>query len=113
MSDSTNGTVLTVNTDTSGGNTMQITNTVGVPELPFAIAADETVTPSTVWVAYISPDSGEAITHIGAINPATGSFTGDVGACTTGVLAGGFLATSNGVYCAQGNTIQPPLKLQP
>jgi hypothetical protein len=113
MSDSTNGSVLTVNTSTSGGSSMQITHTVGVAELPIAIAAQETASSSTLWVAYVSSDSGEAVTHIGAINPASGSFATNVGSCTTGVLAGGFIATSKGVYCAQGNTIQPPLDLQP
>ena len=51
------------------------------------------------------------MTHIGGIDPTTGNYVSNVGSCAAGVLAGGFIATSNGVYCAQGGTIEPPLVL--
>jgi hypothetical protein len=111
-SDSTDGSVLTISTNTSGGNAMKITNTVAVPEVPLILAAQDSN--SSLWVGYILADSAEAVTHIKEIDPTTGSLTpDDVGVCTTGVLAGGFLADANGVYCAQGSVIQPPQNLQP
>jgi hypothetical protein len=105
--------VLIINTDTSNGKAMKIMYSVSVSEVPFAIAAQDSATNPTLWVAYILANSSEAVTHIGAINPATGSYSSNVGECQTGILAGGFIATSNGVYCAQGSTIAPPLVLQP
>ncbi len=111
MSDATDGIVLTISTDTSSGKTMAIAHSTPIPELPIGIAVQETTSSSTLWVASISASSGEAVTHIGGINPTTGNYVPDVGSCTTGVLAGGFIATPNGVYCAQGGTIDPPLAL--
>jgi hypothetical protein len=111
MSDSTDGTVLIINTNTSGGAKMAITHTVSVPELPIAIAMQESVSSSTVWVNYLL-GNGEAITHIGAINPTTGNYTPGIGACATGLI-GGFAADANGVHCAGGSTIAAPLVLQP
>jgi hypothetical protein len=113
MSDSTDGTVLTISTNTSNGAKMKISYTTPIADLPIAIATQETASSSTLWVAYIAADSMDAITHIGAIDPTTGDYTRDIGACQTGILAGGFVATSNGVYCAQGSAIAPPLALQP
>jgi len=115
MSDSTDGKVLIINTNTSGNAKMAITYTVPVPELPIGISAQESAASSTVWVAYILANSGEAVTHIGAINAAlmTTNYTPGIGACQTGILAGGFVATSNGVYCSMGSTIAAPLILQP
>jgi hypothetical protein len=114
MSSANDGIVLTISTDTSGGKTMAITHTVPIAAgLPIGIATQETTSSSALWVAYILADSGEAVTHIGAIDLPTGSFISDIGSCQAGVLAGGFIATSNGVYCAQGAVIQPPLVLQP
>jgi hypothetical protein len=111
MSDSTDGKVLTISTNTSSGAKMAITHTVSVPELPIAIAAQESATSSTVWVNYIL-GTGEAVTHIGAIDPTTGNYTSGIGACATGLI-GGFAADVNGVHCAGGSTIAAPLVLQP
>ena len=52
MSDSTDGTVLTINTNTSSGANMAITHTVSVPEFPIGIAAQESASSATVWVNY-------------------------------------------------------------
>ncbi len=93
-------------------NTMTITHTVSVPEIPFGIAMQDSADP-VVWVAYILASSGEAVTHIGAIDSTTGNYTSGVGECQAGILAGGFVANSNGVYCAMGSTIAAPLVLQP
>jgi hypothetical protein len=111
MSDATDGIVLTISTDTSSGKTMAIAHSTPIQDLPIGIAVQETASSSTLWVASISASSGEAVTHIGGIDPTTGNYVPDVGSCTAGVLAGGFIATSNGVYCAQGGMIQPPLVL--
>ena len=111
MSNANDGIVLTISTDTSSGKTMVIAHSTPIPDLPIGIAVQETTSSSTLWVASISASSGEAVTHIGGIDPTTGNYAPDVGSCPQGVLAGGFLATPNGVYCAQGGTISPPLAL--
>jgi hypothetical protein len=117
MSDQTDGKVLIVSTATSGGAKMKVTYTKPITDLPIAIAGQETTSSSTLWVAYIAADTMDAITHVGAIDPMTGNYISDIGACQTGILAGGFIATSNSsganVYCAQGSVIEPPLALQP
>ena len=113
MSDSTDGKVLTINTNTSNGTKMSVTYTTPIADLPIGIALQESAASSTLWVGSIAADTGEAITHVGAIDPTTGNYTPAIGACQTGILAGGFIATSNGVYCAMGSTIAPPLVLQP
>ena len=113
MSDQTDGTVLIISTDTSNGKTMKITHSVAVPELPIGIAMQDSATDPIVWVAKLLANSGEAVTHIDAIDSVTGNYTSGIGACQTGILAGGFVATSNGVYCAMGSTIAAPLVLQP
>ena len=82
-----------------------------MPELPIAIAAQESASSSTVWVNYIL-GTGEAVTHIGAIDTTTGNYTSGIGACATGLI-GGFAADANGVHCAGGSTIAAPLVLQP
>jgi hypothetical protein len=92
---------------------MQITNTIPLTEAPIGITVQKTASSSTLWVAYILANSGEAVTHISAIDPITGNDYVSAGACQTGILAGGFIATSNGVYCAQGAVIEPPLAIQP
>jgi hypothetical protein len=114
MSSASDGVVLTISTDTSNGKSMTITHTVPITAgLPIGIATQESASSSALWVAYILANSGEAVTHIGAIDLTTGSFTSGIGVCQTGVLAGGFIATGNGVYCAQGAVIASPLALQP
>jgi hypothetical protein len=100
----TGGKVLIINT-----NTMKVVYSLSLPEIPFAIAAQDTATNPKLWVAYILANSAEAVTHITEIDPTTGNYNSNVGECPTGMLAGGFIATSNGVYCAQGGTITPPL----
>lgn len=107
MSDETDGQVALVSTNTSGSNVMKVTSTVQVPELPFALATQETASASTLWVAYIKAMGGDNVTHAGTIDPATGNYTPAVGTCPTGILAGGFAATSSQVYCAQGSKIVP------
>jgi hypothetical protein len=113
MSDSTDGTVLIINTNTSSGAKMSIKYAVSVPELPIAIAAQESASTATVWVNYIL-GTGEAVTHIGAINPtlATQNYASGIGTCATGLI-GGFAADANGVHCAGGSTIAAPIVLQP
>ena len=111
MSDSTDGKVLTINTNTSSGAKMAITHTVSVPEFPIGIAAQESASSSAVWVNYFL-GTGEEVTHIGAIDPTTGNYTSGIGACATGLI-GGFAADVNGVHCAGGSTIAAPLVLQP
>jgi hypothetical protein len=113
MSDSTDGKVLTINTDTSNGTKMGIAYTTPITDLPIGIALQESASSSTLWVAYIAADTMDAITHVGALNPTTGTYTPAIGVCQTGVLAGGFVAALNGVYCAMGSVIAPPLVLQP
>jgi hypothetical protein len=113
MSDSTDGKVLTLNTNTSNGAKMGIAYTTPITDLPIGIALEESTSNSTLWVAYIAADTMDAITHVGALNPTTGTYTPAIGVCQTGVLAGGFVAALNGVYCAMGSVIAPPLVLQP
>jgi hypothetical protein len=113
MSDRTDGKVLTINTNTSNGAKMKISRTTPIADLPIGIALQENAASSTLWVAYIAADTMDAVTHVGAIDPTTGDYTPAIGACQTGILAGGFVATSNGVYCAMGSMIAPPLVLQP
>jgi hypothetical protein len=113
MSDSTDGKVLTLNTNTSNGAKMGIAYTTPITDLPIGIALEESTSNSTLWVAYIAADTMDAITHVGALNPTTGTYTPAIGVCQTGILAGGFVATPNGVYCAMGSVIAPPLVLQP
>lgn len=117
MSDATDGTVLIVNTNTSGGAKMSIAQTVSVPNYPIMIAAQESknattgAVTSTVWVNYLLGD-GTDTTHIGAIDPTTGNYTPNVGQCAE-TLIGGFAADANGVHCAGDGTIAAPLVLQP
>jgi len=113
MSDDNDGTVLTIGTDTSNGAKMKVTHVTPVAELPIGITTQETASSSTLWVAYIAAASMDAVTHIGAIDPTTGNYTSAIGACRTGILASGFIATTNGVYCGQGAVIAPPLALVP
>jgi hypothetical protein len=113
MSDPTDGKVLTINTDTSNGAKMEVAYTTPITDLPIGITLQESASDSTLLVAYIAADTMDAVTHIGALDPTTGNYTPAIGACQTGILAGGFVATSNGVYCAQGAVIAPPLVLQP
>jgi hypothetical protein len=108
MSDTTNGKVLTVSTDTSGSKDMEISFTTLVPELPIGIAAQETASNATLFVASIVGD-GTAVTSLGTIDPTTGYYTPNVGTCQSGIL-GNIVATPTGIYCAQGSTIKP---LQP
>jgi len=111
MSDAT---VVLVSTDTSGSNTMQVSQTTSINGVPFAIAAQETGSSSSLWVAYMLNSGPSGGTQIGAIQPGTPGFTSDIAACpSTSLVAGGFIATSNGVYCAQGQTIEPPLSITP
>jgi hypothetical protein len=105
MSNSTDGEVMLVSTDTSNKKAMTVTNTVSVPELPFALAAQQTTSASTLWVAYINATGGDNVTHAGTINPLRGDYTPAVGTCPVGILAGGFAATATQVYCAQGSVI--------
>ncbi len=100
------GLVLTISTDTSNGKNMAITNSIAVPEIPIGIAVRDGSLKSTLMVSYILANVGEAVTHIGAIDPVSGKYTPGVGACQKGLLAGGFIATSTGAACAQGSTIQ-------
>jgi len=103
-----------VSTDTSSSNTMQVTNSIAIHQVPFSIEAQETGAGSTLWVAYLPASGGSTGTHIGAIPLATPAFTSNLAACpSTTVVAGGFVATSNGVYCAQGQTIELPLSITP
>jgi hypothetical protein len=104
--------VLIINTNVTNGS-MKVAYEISVPEVPFAITTQESATASTLWLAYILANSGEAVTHISAIDPTTGNQYPNVGECQTGILAGGFVANANGVYCAQGSVIEPPLALQP
>ena len=106
--------VLLVSTDTSSGKTMQVTSSITVPNIPIGIAIQETPSSSIVWDAYILADGSQSGTHIGAINATSGTYVYGGGACPSqSILAGGFLATSNGIYCAQGSTIEPPVTLTP
>jgi hypothetical protein len=107
VSNPTDGEVLLISADTSSGKAMVVTNTVSVPELPFALAAQKTTSASTLWVAYINAAGGDNVTHAGTINPSTGDYTPAVGTCPVGILAGGFAATATQVYCAQGSVIDP------
>ena len=109
MSAANDSIVLTIDTTS---NAMKVTSTTPVPELPFEIAAQETASGSALWVGYILASGGEAVTHLGKVNPTTGDYTSDVSACQAGIL-GNLLATPSGVYCAQGSVIEPPLNLQP
>jgi hypothetical protein len=104
MSDKTDGTVLTINT-----STMKIAQATPITNQPYILAAQDGTTP-ILRVGYFLADSGEAVTHIGNLDPTTGNYTPAVGACPTG-LAGGLVATANGVYCSGGSTITPPLVL--
>ena len=112
MSNSNDGMVRVVNTNTSGAN-MSVKYAVSVPYLPIGIAVQESATSSTVWVNYYR-GNGTTTTDIGAIDPtlATTNYTADIGTCAAG-LVGGFVADANGVHCAGGSTIAPPLVLQP
>lgn len=105
MSNQTDGEVLLVSTDTSSGKAMAVTNTVQVPELPFALAAQQAATTTTLWVAYIDTAGGDNVTYAGTIDPTTGDFTPAIGTCPAGILAGGFAASATQVYCAQGSVI--------
>lgn len=108
------GEVVLVSTNTSGGSTMQVSQTVSISQVPFAIAAQETGASATLWVAYLIPAEGSIKTHIGAIKLASPSFESNLGACpSSSTVAGGFIGTSNGVYCAQGQTIESPLSITP
>jgi hypothetical protein len=107
MSNSADGEVLLVSTDTSAGKTMSVTNTVSVPELPFGLAVQQNASSTTLLVAYINATGGDNVTYVGTIDPATGDYTPDVGTCPAGILAGGFAANSTTVYCAQGSVIEP------
>jgi hypothetical protein len=112
MSDPNDGLVLTISTDTSSGKTMKIAHSTPVAELPIGIAVQENKTNATLRVAYILADGGEAVTHIGSIDPTTGNFTSDEGKCQQGML-GNIAATDTGMYCASGGTIQPLPDLLP
>jgi hypothetical protein len=113
MSDQIDGKVLTINTNTSNGAKMKVSYTTPITDLPIGIALQESASSSTLWVAYNGANTLDAVTHVGALDPTTGNYTSDIGACQTGILAGGFVATSDGVYCAMGPVIEPPLVLQP
>jgi hypothetical protein len=110
MADQTDGTVQILSTGTVGGVATKIAFAVPVPELPYILAMQDGSSSSTLLVGYILATGGEAVTHIGMINPTTGNYTPGVGACQTG-LVGGLVATSSGVYCAGGSTIASPLTL--
>jgi len=101
MSDKTDGTVLTINT-----STMKVTYNTPITNLPYVLAAQDGTTP-ILRVGYFLADSGEAVTHIGDLDPSTGNYIPAVGACPTG-LVGGLVA---GVRCAGGSTISAPLTI--
>lgn len=108
------GVVQLVSTNTTGTNTMQVTQTASISQVPYAIAADETGTNPALWVAYLLASGGSTGTHIGEINLSTGAFLSNKGACpVSSVVAGGFIATSKGIYCAQGTSIELPVVLTP
>jgi hypothetical protein len=113
MSDQTDGKVLIINTNTSSGAKMGITYTTPVTDLPIGITAQESTSSSTLWVSYIAAGNMDAVTHIGAIDPTTGNYTPAIGAFPAGILAGGVVGTTNGIYGAMGSTITAPLVLQP
>jgi hypothetical protein len=112
MSDTTDGTVLTISTNTSNGAKMAVTYTTPITDIPVIIAPQESgnVTSPVLWIGYLSADSGDNVMNVGALDPSTGSYTSAVGACQAG-LVGGFAASSNGLQCAQGGTIGSPLVL--
>jgi hypothetical protein len=112
VSDSTDGTVLTISTDTSSGKTMSVTYSTPIADLPVAIAPQETgsVTKPVLWIGYLPANTGGNVVDVGALDPATGDYTPSVGACQTG-LVGGFAAGVNGLQCAGGDTIGAPLTL--
>jgi hypothetical protein len=113
MSGPTDGKVLTINTNTSNGAKMSVAYTTPVTDLPIGITAQESASSSTLWVSYIAANTMDAVTHIGAIDPTTGNYTPAIGAFPAGILAGGVVGTTNGVYGAMGSTITAPLVLQP
>jgi hypothetical protein len=112
MSDTTDGTVRTINTNTSNGAKMAITYTTPISDLPVSIAPQESgnVTGPVLWIGYLSADSGDNVMNVGAFDPLSGNYTPGVGACQAG-LVGGFAASANGLQCAQGGTIGSPLNL--
>jgi hypothetical protein len=107
MSNSTDGKVSLISTDTSSGKAMSVTDTVSVPELPFGLATQENASASMVWVVSITAAGGDNVTHAGTIDPTTGNYTPNVKSCPAGILAGGFAFTSAQGYCAQGSVIAP------
>lgn len=107
MGDQTDGEVVLVNT-----SSMAVADTVQVPELPFALAPDETGSTPSLLVSYILATGGESVTHIGRINVSAGVFTANEGSCLSGILAGGSVMTSSGFVCAMGSTIASPVAVQ-
>ena len=112
MSDKTDGKVLTISTNTSNGAKMAVTYSTSIADLPVSIAPQESgsVTKPVLWIGYVPADAGGNVVDVGALDPATGSYTPAVGACQSG-LVGGFAASANGLQCAQGGTIGAPLVL--
>jgi hypothetical protein len=112
MSDKTDGKVLTISTNTSNGAKMAVTYSTSIADLPVSIAPQESgsVTKPVLWIGYVPADAGGNVVDVGALDPATGSYTPAVGACQSG-LVGGFAASANGLQCAQGGTIEAPLVL--
>lgn len=117
MSDKTDATVLTISTDTSNNKKMAVTQTTLTGDFSVMIAPQETgsVAKPILWVASL-PADGSNVLSVGALDPATGTYTRNVGTCQAG-LVGGFAASANGLQCAGVNatgvdTIGAPLTLQ-
>lgn len=111
MSDATDATVLTISTDTSNNKTMAVTQTTPTGGMSVMIAPQETgVATPILWVNTL-PEDGSNATSVGALDPATGNYTPNVGKCPAG-LVGGFAASVNGLQCSGVATISAPLALQ-
>jgi hypothetical protein len=112
MSDATDAIVLTISTDTSNNKKMAVTQTTLTGDFTVMIAPQETgsVAKPILWVASL-PTDGSNVVNVGALDPATGKYTPNVGKCPAG-LVGGFAASVNGLQCSGVATISAPLALQ-